>query len=160
MSRAKQRSVALKRAPKVLMGTVFITRQVHFNAAHRLFNPSKSRAWNEKVFGPCANPNWHGHNDVLEVTVSGNPDPETGYVMNLVDLKRIINEEIVDACDHRNLNTEVGFLRGVIPTAENLVIAFWNQLQPRMGSAHLHSVRLFETPRNYAEYRGPGAPSA
>lgn len=148
-----------KSVPKALVGTVFVTRQVHFNAAHRLFNPSKASAWNDRVFGPCANPRWHGHNYVLEVTVAGVPDPETGYVMNLVDLKEILNEAILIPCDHRNLNDEVAFLKGVIPTTENLVIAFWNELQPRLKTGRLHCVRLFETPRNFAEYRGPDAPA-
>lgn len=136
-------------------GTVFVTRQVHFNAAHRLDNPARSRAWNTANFGPCNNPLWHGHNYVLEVTVAGEPDPETGYVIDLGALRDLLDELILKPCDHRNLNLEVPFLRGIIPTAENLVIAFWNRLAPRLPSGRLHAVRLFETPRNFAEYRGP-----
>jgi len=141
-----------------LKGTVSITRQVHFNSAHRLHNPSKSQRWNEEKYGLCTNPHWHGHNYVLEVTVRGEPDPETGYIMDLGDLKRILQETVVDACDHRNLNDEVPFLRGIIPSTENLVIAFWNQIAPRITSGRLHCVRLYETPRNFAEYHGPDAP--
>jgi 6-pyruvoyltetrahydropterin/6-carboxytetrahydropterin synthase len=139
-------------------GDVFVTRQVHFNAAHRLFNPSRSRAWNERTFGPCANPSGHGHNYVLEVTVRGRPDPETGYVLDLSELKRILERAVVGPCDHRHLNKDVDFLRGIIPTTENLVVAFWRRIAPRITSGELYCVRLFETPRNFAEYRGGGAP--
>ncbi|HWA85810.1 MAG TPA: 6-carboxytetrahydropterin synthase [Opitutus sp.] len=139
----------------MLKGTVFITRQVHFNAAHRLHNPAKSQAWNEQQYGLCTNPHWHGHNYVLEVTVGGEPDPETGYIMDLSELKRILQETILDQCDHRNLNTDVEFLRDVIPSTENLTIAFWEQIEPRLPAGKLHRVRLFETPRNFAEYYGP-----
>ena len=134
---------------------MYITRQVHFNAAHRLYNPSRSRAWNERTFGPCANPNGHGHNYVLEVTVRGRPDPETGYVLDLGELKRILERAVVGPCDHRNLNRDVPFLKGTIPTTENLVLAFWRRIAPRITAGELHCVRLFETPRNFAEYRGP-----
>jgi 6-pyruvoyltetrahydropterin/6-carboxytetrahydropterin synthase len=142
-------------APRVLRGTVYVTRQVHFNAAHRLHNPTKSRAWNEAKFGLCANPQWHGHNYVLEVTVRGEPDPETGYVLDLGELNRILQTVIVERCDHRNLNEQVDFLRGIIPSTENLVIAFWHELEPHLPTGRLHRVRLFETPRNFAEYLGP-----
>lgn len=142
-------------APRVLRGTVYVTRQVHFNAAHRLHNPTKSRKWNEEKFGLCANPQWHGHNYVLEVTVRGQPDPDTGYVIDLGELNRILHAVIVDRCDHRNLNEQVDFLRGVIPSTENLVLAFWRELEPHLPAGHLHRVRLFETPRNFAEYLGP-----
>ncbi len=150
------RSRAQGRRPLVLPGTVFITRQVHFNSAHRLINPAKGRKWNEKKFGPCTNPHWHGHNYVLEVTVSGAPDAETGYVIDLADLKAILHVAVVDKCDHRNLNSDVGFLRGLIPTTENLVIAFWNEIAPHLpAGVKLAGVRLYETPRNFADYFGP-----
>jgi 6-pyruvoyltetrahydropterin/6-carboxytetrahydropterin synthase len=142
---------------RALAGTVFITRQVHFNSAHRLHNPTKSQQWNEEQFGLCTNPHWHGHNYVLEVTIRGQPDPETGYVMDLGALKRILHAAVVDKCDHKNLNTDVDFLRGVIPSTENLVIAFWQQIEPLLTAGKLHCVRLYETPRNFAEYRGPDA---
>ncbi|MDD3180872.1 MAG: 6-carboxytetrahydropterin synthase [Opitutaceae bacterium] len=137
-----------------LPGTATVTRQVHFNAAHRLYNPARSRRWNEQRFGVCANPNWHGHNYVLEVSVRGEPDPATGYVLSLDELKRILIAVIVDKCDHRNLNEEVDFLRGIIPSTENLVIAFWHQIEPCLKRGRLHCVRLYETPRHFAEYHG------
>ena len=143
--------------PTVLHGTVFITRQVHFNSAHRLFNPTKSLAWNRAQYGLCTNPHWHGHNYVLEVTVKGSPDPVTGYLIDLGELKRILHRAVVDKCDHRNLNTDVDFLRGIIPSTENLVIAFWAQIEPLLTRGKLHRVRLYETPRNYAEFFGPDA---
>ncbi|HXQ81873.1 MAG TPA: 6-carboxytetrahydropterin synthase [Opitutaceae bacterium] len=135
-------------------GDVYITRQVHFNAAHRLYNPSRSRPWNERTYGPCANPNGHGHNYVLEVTVRGRPDRQTGYVLDLGELKRILERAVVGPCDHRNLNKDVEFLRGTIPTTENLVVAFWRRIAPRIKAGELHCVRLYETPRNFAEYLG------
>ncbi len=153
-SAPRQRPPAV-RAPR---GTVFVTRQVHFNAAHRLDNPARDRAWNEEKFGLCNNPRWHGHNYVLEVTLAGQPDPETGYLMELGALKRLLDEQIVLPCDHRNLNEEVPFLQGVIPTTENLVIVFWERLAPHLpAGARLHAVKLYETPRNFVEYRGPEA---
>ncbi|MEO5960334.1 MAG: 6-carboxytetrahydropterin synthase [Opitutaceae bacterium] len=141
-----------------LAGTVLITRQVHFNSAHRLHNPTKTQSWNEEKYGLCTNPHWHGHNYVLEVTVRGEPDPETGYVLDLSELKKILHAAVVDKCDHRNLNTDVEFLSGLIPSTENLVIAFWNEIEPRLTAGKLHRVRLYETPRNFAEYCGPDGP--
>jgi 6-pyruvoyltetrahydropterin/6-carboxytetrahydropterin synthase len=144
--------------PLVLDGVVHITRQVHFNSAHRLFNPHRSLAWNQRQYGLCTNPHWHGHNYVLEVTVAGRPHPETGYIMDLGDLKRVLHEAVVDKCDHRNLNDEVDFLRGTIPSTENLVIAFWREIAPHLPPrAKLHRVRLYETPRNFADFFGPEA---
>ncbi|MBE36100.1 MAG: 6-pyruvoyl tetrahydrobiopterin synthase [Opitutaceae bacterium] len=136
-------------------GKVIVTRQVHFNSAHRLYNPTKSQAWNKKQYGLCTNPHWHGHNYVLEVSVKGEPDPVTGYLIDLGELKRILNTAVVEKVDHRNLNEEVAFLKGIIPSTENLVIAFWNQIAPRIKHGQLHCVRLYETPRNYAEFFGP-----
>ncbi len=144
-----------KRANNPSAGDVYVTRQVHFNAGHRLFNPARSEAWNRRTFGPCSNPNGHGHNYVLEVTVRGRPDPETGYVVDLGELKRIVEAAVVVPCDHQNLNKDVDFLKGVIPTAENLAVAFWGRIAPRVRAGVLYSVRLYETPRNFAEYRGP-----
>jgi 6-pyruvoyltetrahydropterin/6-carboxytetrahydropterin synthase len=103
----------------------------------------------------CTNPHWHGHNYVLEVTVRGQPDAETGYILDLAELKRILHVAVVDKCDHHNLNDEVPFLRGIIPSTENLVIAFWQQIEPLIPAGKLHCVRLFETPRNFAEFFGP-----
>ncbi|QYM78227.1 6-carboxytetrahydropterin synthase [Horticoccus luteus] len=147
-------------APRVLPGTVYITRQVHFNAAHRLHNPSKSQKWNEEKYGLCTNPHWHGHNYVLEVTVAGEPQPDTGYVLDLAELKRVLQRVILDRCDHRNLNEEVEFLQGLIPSTENLAIAFWNEIEPALPAGRLHRLRLYETPRNFVEYFGAQAPAA
>ena len=135
----------------------YVTRKAHFNASHRLHNPNKSDEWNRKTFGKCNNPNWHGHNYILEVTVAGQPDPETGYVIDLGTLKKIIQEKILDICDHKNLNIEVPFLEDIIPSTENLVKAFFEQLKDEVNSASgknakLYSVKLYETERNMAEY--------
>ncbi|MDB6126975.1 MAG: hypothetical protein JWM35_871 [Verrucomicrobia bacterium] len=154
-AQSTRRKKAAARPPRVLTGTVYITRQVHFNSAHRLHNPAKSARWNREKYGLCMNPLWHGHNYVLEVTVRGQPDPETGYVIDLGELKRILHRAVVDKCDHRNLNEEVPFLRGINPSTENLVIAFWNEIEPLIPAGRLHAVRLYETPRNFAEYFGP-----
>jgi len=137
-----------------LAGVVFITRQVHFNSAHRLYNPAKSLAWNQKQYGPCHG--MHGHNYVLEVTVKGQPDPVTGYVIDLGELKALMNEAVAHPCDHRSLNDDVDFLRDIIPSTENLTIVFWHRIAPRLTAGRLHCVRLYETPRNYAEFFGPG----
>ncbi|HEX2100473.1 MAG TPA: 6-carboxytetrahydropterin synthase [Candidatus Synoicihabitans sp.] len=152
---ASSRPSRLAPAPARASGPVYVTRQVHFNAAHRLHNPTKSAAWNRERFGPCNNPRWHGHNYVLEVTVRGAPDPQTGYLIDLTELKRVLEEAVVTPCDHRNLNEEVPWLRGIIPSTENLVIAFWERIAPRLPRGRLYRVRLFETPRNYADYYGP-----
>ncbi|MBN8589302.1 MAG: 6-carboxytetrahydropterin synthase [Rhodothermia bacterium] len=136
------------------MPRVYITRQVHFNAAHRLHNPAFDDAWNQAIFGHCNHPNWHGHNYVLEVTLAGSPDPHTGYLMDLGKLSHVLHERIVAKCDHRNLNLDVDFLQGIIPSAENLVVAFWNELVQVLPAGLLYAVRLWETPRNMAEYFG------
>lgn len=132
-----------------------MTRRVHFNAAHRLDNPRFDAAWNQRTYGVCNNPNWHGHNYILEVSVRGEPDPETGYVIDLGELKSLLETAIVARCDHRNLNLDVDFLSGIIPSTENLVIAFWNEITPRLKAGTLHRVRLYESERNFAEYLGP-----
>ncbi len=136
---------------------VYVTRKAHFNASHRLHNPEKSDEWNKEVFGKCNNPNWHGHNYIIEVTVAGEPDPETGYVIDLGKLKSIIKKRILDPCDHKNLNLEVPFLEGIIPSTENLCEAFYHEIEDEMekmsdNNAKLYSVLLRETERNSAEY--------
>lgn len=136
-------------------GPVLVTRVVHFNSAHRLHNPSRSDEWNRNTFGKCNNPLWHGHNYKLEVSVLGIPDEDTGYVIDLGELHEVVNRVVVEPCDHRNLNEEVEFLRGIIPTTENLVIAFWEELAPQIRGGRLYSIKLYETERNFAEYRGP-----
>ncbi len=133
---------------------VSVTRRETFSASHRLYNPAFSDEQNRAVFDKCANPNGHGHNYVLEVTVTGPPDPATGYVIDLKELKRIIRAEVTDKLDHRNLNLDVDFLKGVIPTAENIAVAIWRVLEPRIPSGVLSCVRLRETENNVVEYRG------
>jgi 6-pyruvoyltetrahydropterin/6-carboxytetrahydropterin synthase len=134
---------------------VYITRIEHFNAAHKLFNPSWSKEENEIVFGKCANENWHGHNFELYVTIAGNPNPNTGFVFDVKKLSLIINEYIIDKLDHKNLNTEVDFMAGKICSIENLIEGIWNQLSPQLPSEiKLHSLKLFETPKIYVEYFG------
>lgn len=135
------------------MATVRVTRRVHFSAAHRLNSPALSAEENERVFGLCNSPNWHGHNYELDVTVEGEVDPTTGYVMDLRELKEV-SEEVIGDLDHRNLNLDVSWLEDVIPSTENLVVALWNRLTPRIPSGRLVRLVLWETPRNYVEYTG------
>jgi len=133
---------------------VYLTRKTHFAAAHRLFNPNFSDEKNKETFGLCSNPNYHGHNYNLEVTVEGEPDPETGYVIDLKYLKKVLNENIIRHVDHKNLNLEVDFLEDINPTVENLCIAFWKRLKDQIPSGKLHSIKLYESERNLVEYRG------
>ena len=133
---------------------VYITRRETFSASHRLYNPQLSDAKNVELFDKCANPNGHGHNYVLEVTVAGDPQKDTGYVIDLKDLKRIIRQEIIEKVDHKHLNHDVDFLKGMIPTSENIARAFWKILQPKIRGAELFSIRLQETENNSVEYRG------
>lgn len=133
---------------------VYLTRKTHFAAAHRLFNPNFSDEKNKETFGLCSNPNYHGHNYNLEVTVEGEPDPETGYVIDLKYLKKVLNENIISHVDHKNLNLEVDFLKDINPTVENLCIAFWERLKHQIPSGKLHSIKLYESERNLVEYRG------
>ena len=138
------------------MKEVLVIRRERFNAAHRLFNPSWDDKQNESVFGKCSNKNWHGHNYEVFVTVKGSDDADTGYVIDMKVLSDLIKVKIVDKMDHKNLNVEVDFLKGVITTAENIVIGIYNELFDdikKMGK-HLHSVRLNETENNYVEYYG------
>lgn len=144
--------------PYVSVAMIYVTRKAHFNAAHRLHNPDKSDDWNRETFGKCNLPNWHGHNYTIEVTVAGEPDPQTGFVIDLSELKKIIGRKVIEPCDHRNLNLDVSFLNGVIPSTENLVRAFYHELREDVEAtasegARLASVRLYETDRNFAEYR-------
>lgn len=135
---------------------VYLTRRERFNAAHRLYRPDWSDEKNSEVYGKCANPNWHGHNYTLFVTVKGELDAELGYVVNLKTLSRIIQETIIDKVDHRNLNMEVDFMHGRIASTENIAIAIWEQLAPPVGNLgiELHSIRLEETENNSVEYFG------
>ncbi len=133
---------------------IYVTRKAHFAASHRLFNPEFSDQKNDQIFDKCNNLNGHGHNYVLEVTVAGTPDPETGYVIDLKILARLINEQVIDFVDHKHLNFDVDFLQGVIPTAENLAVIFWSRLEQVLPSGQLHSLRLYESDNNFVEYRG------
>jgi 6-pyruvoyltetrahydropterin/6-carboxytetrahydropterin synthase len=136
------------------MPEVTVTRRMHFNAAHRVHNPELSDEENRRLFGKCNNPNWHGHNYILDVSVAGQIDDRTGYVMDLAALKRVVQETVVDLVDHRNFNLEVPFMHSVIPTAENIVVACWRVLEPRVAPARLARLVLWETPNNYVEYEG------
>ena len=136
-----------------------ITSRVHFSAAHRLHSDSHDAEWNRRVFGKCNNPHGHGHTYVLEVTVEGPVDPVTGWVMDFSDLKRIVTERVVRACDCRNLNVDVPYLCGVNPTAENLAVAFWRQLAGEVAPARLVRLELHETERNKVVYTGGAAPA-
>lgn len=139
------------------MPTVRATRRAHFSAAHRLHREEWSDERNREVFGDCSNPNWHGHNYVLDVTVEGPVDPETGFVMDLKALKEAMAGRVVDDVDHRNLNLEVPWLEGIMPSTENFAIAIWERLDGALpDGVRLCSVRLRETPNNSVEYTGPG----
>ena len=135
---------------------VHITRRERFTAAHRLFRPEWTDEKNTEIFGGCANPNWHGHNYELFVTVKGNVDPTLGYVMNLKDLSRILRSRVIDKLDHRNLNVDVDFLKDVMTSTENVAVAIWNQIEPELRElgVQLHCVKLVETENNYVEYFG------
>jgi len=134
---------------------VYLTRAEHFNAAHKLYNPSWSKEKNDEVFGKCANDNWHGHNYELFVTVKGEPDPDTGFLVDAKKLSIIINEHVVDKLDHMNLNLDVDFMQGKMCSSENLVIEIWNELRSHLpDNVQLHCIKLYETPRIYVEYFG------
>jgi 6-pyruvoyltetrahydropterin/6-carboxytetrahydropterin synthase len=131
-----------------------VARRVHFNAAHRLHNPAQSEAWNRDTFGLCNNPNYHGHNYELEVLVEGEIDPATGYVIDIARLKAIVEDRVLVHLDHKNLNLDVPWFRDLLPSAENIAVVVWNQLQPEIPAGRLLRIRLWETPRNYVEYEG------
>ncbi len=137
------------------MPTVYVTRKAHFNAAHRLHNPQKSDEWNRETFGKCNSANWHGHNYELDVTVAGEPDPDTGFVVDLAELKHVIRDRVEEPLDHKNLNLDVPFLEGKMTSTETLAIAIWEQLQDAIpGSGRLFELVLRETPNNSVVYRG------
>lgn len=131
---------------------VAVFRKEHFNAAHRLFNPDWDAANNEKVFGKCALPNYHGHNYELEVKVVGEPDPKTGFVMDMKVLSDLIKEEIHSRFDHKNLNLDTEEFKNLNPTAENIAIVIYELLRPKIDSKLDLQIRLYETPRNFVEY--------
>lgn len=138
------------------MNKVYITRRETFNAAHKLWQPNWTEEKNNEVFGRCANKNWHGHNFVLFVTVCGDPDPETGFVMNLKDLSAIIKQEVTEKLDHKNLNLDVSFLEGIMASTENIAIVIWEILEPKIATygAELSKIKLVETENNFVEYFG------
>jgi 6-pyruvoyltetrahydropterin/6-carboxytetrahydropterin synthase len=133
---------------------MIVTARLSFSAAHRLHNPKYDPEWNRRTYDKCDNPAGHGHNYNVQVSVRGTIDAETGMVIDLKKLKDIIRERVVDRVDHRNLNSDVDFLRGIIPTAENLVRAFWQQLAPAIDQGTLHEIVLQETEKNSVVYRG------
>lgn len=136
---------------------VYISRKEHFNAAHRLFNPNWSDERNKEVFGPCANHNWHGHNFELIVTVKGEPDPDTGFVIDLKVLGDVIKREIIEQLDHKNINLDVPFMLGKMASCEILVMEIWRLLRDALApltQARLHQIRLYETERNFVDYYG------
>lgn len=135
---------------------IYITRKEHFNAAHKLYNPGWDEAKNLAVFGKCSNKNWHGHNYELLVTIKGEVNKDTGFVVNLKELGDLIKSDITDVLDHKNLNLDVADFRDVLPSTENLAIFIWNILMPKIKlmGAELHRIKLYETENNYVEYFG------
>ncbi len=135
---------------------VFLTRRERFNAAHRLFKPEWTDTKNFEVFGKCSNPNWHGHNYELFITIKGEPNLETGFVINLKQLSRIVRNRIIEQADHKNLNLEVPFMKGKIPTSENIAIAVWEEIEEDIVNLNckLHCVKVVETENNSVEYFG------
>ncbi|MFO7851846.1 MAG: 6-pyruvoyl trahydropterin synthase family protein [Bacteroidota bacterium] len=135
---------------------IYLTRRERFSAAHRMYRPDFSDEKNEEVYGPCSNPEWHGHNYELFVTVRGEMNKELGYAINLKKLKRIIIENVIEPLDHKNINTEVDFMKGKLASTENIAIAIWEILEPkiRKEGVELHCVKITETENNYIEYYG------
>lgn len=135
---------------------IYLTRRERFCAAHRMFREDWTDDVNQEVFGKCSNPNWHGHNYVLWVTVKGEPSAEHGFVMNINNLKQIILERIINKIDHKNINMEVSFMKGKITTTENLAVAIWDELKPSVekAGALLHCIKIAETENNSIEYYG------
>jgi len=136
---------------------IFVTRKEHFNAAHKLFNPAWSDDKNMEIFGKCSNPNWHGHNYDLYVTIKGDPDPDTGFVFDLKKMSNIIKKQVIEKMDHKNVNLDVEFMKGRFASTEMIAIAIWEQLAPYLNTVNcrLHCIKLLETERNYVEYFGP-----
>ena len=138
---------------------IYVCRREHFNAAHKLFNPKWSDKKNKEVFGVCSNENWHGHNYEMIVTVKGEVDHDSGMLINLKILSKIIKEEILDKVDHKNLNVDVPFLKGIMTSTENVTIKFWEVIEKRLkatkgANCSLHRIRVYETPRNFIDYYG------
>jgi len=136
------------------MATMYLTRREVFSASHRLWNQELSDEQNFELYDKCANPNGHGHNFILEVTVAGNVKRESGFAVDFKKIKRLLHTEIIEKVDHKHLNYDVDFLKGIIPTAENIARAFWDVLESKSGETQLYSIRLHETENNMVEYRG------
>ena len=136
------------------MPSVTVTRRLRFNAAHRVHNPALSADENTRLFGKCNNPNWHGHNYQLDVSVRGPIDSRTGYVIDLGHLRDIVERVVIDHTDHRNFNVDVPYTQGINPTTENVVVAMWAVLAPAIAPARLVRLRLWETENNYVDYDG------
>jgi 6-pyruvoyltetrahydropterin/6-carboxytetrahydropterin synthase len=135
---------------------VFVTRRERFSAAHKLYRPDWEDDKNDQVFGKCANPNWHGHNYEIFVTVAGTPDAETGFVMNLKELSKILDERVISKLDHKNLNLDVDFMRGEISSTEILAIKIWEEIyeEIKQYNSRLHCIKIKETENNFVEYYG------
>lgn len=135
---------------------VYITRKENFSSAHKLFHEEWSQEKNEQIFGKCANPNWHGHNYNLHVTVKGTPVKETGFVVNLSDLSKILREKVISKTDHKNLNLDVDFMKGKLASTEILAVAIWNEIKDDISKlgCELHCVKIQETENNFVEYFG------
>ncbi|MEO5903237.1 MAG: 6-carboxytetrahydropterin synthase [Gemmatimonadaceae bacterium] len=136
------------------MPRLTVTRRMRFNAAHRVYNPSFSDAENDATFGKCNNPNWHGHNYTLDVSVEGPIEESTGYVVDLASLRDVVEKSVLSQVDHRNFNLDVPFMKGIIPTSENIIVAFWKILAPAVAPGALKRLVLWETENNYVEYTG------
>jgi 6-pyruvoyltetrahydropterin/6-carboxytetrahydropterin synthase len=133
---------------------IYITKKVRFSAAHRLYNPNFSDEMNNEIYDKCSNFYGHGHNYNLEVTVKGNPNPETGYLIDLKKMKKIIFDNLIIKVDHKHLNHDVDFLNGIIPTVENLCMEFWKILCDKFENAELYKIKIYETEDSSAEYFG------
>lgn len=134
---------------------LYISRHAHFNAAHKLYNPRFDEQWNENTFGRCANKNWHGHNFELIITIKGTPNEDTGFVMDLKLLSKMIKEEVTEILDHKNLNLDVEELKGILPSIENIAIFVWDKINAQLPTdVDLYKVHLRETNNNFVEYFG------
>ena len=135
---------------------LFITRKFHFSASHRVYDPSLSDEENFRIYGKCSNPNGHGHNYFMKITVAGEIDPIIGFVMDLTELKKIVEKEIISKVDHKNLNIDVDFMKGVLPSTENVAVKFWEQIEYKINTPQrkLYSIRIEETVNNSVEYKG------
>ncbi len=135
---------------------IYLTRRERFNAAHRLYNPEWDDKKNERIYGKCSNPNWHGHNYELFVTIKGEIKEKTGYVVNSKSLSKLIKESVIEEIDHKNINLEVIFMKGLLASTENLAVGIWEELEKIILSfgAELHRIKVRESENNYAEYFG------